>query len=226
MPPSTVPQRRYDEPWVMMRQIKNLLAGTVHPAHTVNFDWAGTYCSSYPPSDSIMVPSRSLPCVIALRCMHLRPLSPHLDHLTTGFYVDPSSSDACDRAGWSPHRDRPMFSEASFRSDGSAKYTTTWIALTDATPETSCLYCVPACDDSYYKKDDGGVAPTANTCQDNNSFANIRALPVQAGGLLTFTHRLLHWGSKVRSRARVRPDTTYYLRSTRGLPGPSLSWVE
>ena len=37
------------------------------------------------------------------------------------FYVDPSSANEGDRAGWSPHRDRPVYTDASFREDGSAK---------------------------------------------------------------------------------------------------------
>ena len=76
--------------------------------------------------------------------------------------------------------------------------------MTDATPETSCLYCVPARDDPAYMKSDGDNAPTANACPDNGSFGNIRALPTRAGGLVTFTHRLLHWGSRADARACAR----------------------
>merc|ERR1719223_1126545 len=40
-------------------------------------------------------------------------------------------------AGWPPHRDRSSDEAAAegFRADGSPRYATFWIALTDATPE-------------------------------------------------------------------------------------------
>jgi len=43
-----------------------------------------------------------------------------------------------------PRRDRqPDDAGATFRPDGSAKYTTLWVPFVEATPENSCLYCVP-----------------------------------------------------------------------------------
>jgi hypothetical protein len=56
-------------------------------------------------------------------------------------------------SGFSPHRDRqPEVSPSTFRSDGSAMYTTCWIALSDATPETGCLYVIPRnCDPGYFE---------------------------------------------------------------------------
>jgi ectoine hydroxylase-related dioxygenase (phytanoyl-CoA dioxygenase family) len=47
-------------------------------------------------------------------------------------------------SGFSPHRDRqPDDSKGTFRPDGSAMYTTCWIALSEASPETGCLYVIP-----------------------------------------------------------------------------------
>jgi hypothetical protein len=65
---------------------------------------------------------------------------PNLDALA--WYVDPKKGDA----GFSPHRDRQPPGDtaaATFRADGSPMYATAWLALTDATPDNSCLYVVP-----------------------------------------------------------------------------------
>ena len=68
------------------------------------------------------------------------------------WHIDPRK----DESGFSPHRDRqPEDVSQTFRKDGSAKYTTCWIALTDATPENSCLYMLPRfCDPGYIEGDD------------------------------------------------------------------------
>lgn len=53
--------------------------------------------------------------------------------------------------GFSPHRDRqPDDCGASFRSDGTARYATCWIALSEATPESGCLYVIPRDQDPGY----------------------------------------------------------------------------
>lgn len=47
--------------------------------------------------------------------------------------------------GFAPHRDhQPDDIRQSFRKDGTPRSVSSWIALTDATPGTSCLYVVPA----------------------------------------------------------------------------------
>ena len=58
-------------------------------------------------------------------------------------------------SGFNPHRDRqPTDIKSSFREDNSAKYSTFWMALTNSTPENSCLYFLPAQHDpGYYKGD-------------------------------------------------------------------------
>lgn len=54
--------------------------------------------------------------------------------------IDPSRG----QAGFSPHRDRqPDDAAATFRADGSARYATLWVPFVDATPDNSCLYCIP-----------------------------------------------------------------------------------
>lgn len=103
--------------------------------------------------------------------------------------------------GWPPHRDRPMGDTdavtASLRTgDGSAKYTTVWIPLTDATPETSCLYCVPRpLDPGYVVGDPPATSPCDSAIAAAADYQKILALPVPKGSLVAFTHRLLHWGS-------------------------------
>mmetsp|Transcript_38659 Transcript_38659/g.93083 ORF Transcript_38659/g.93083 Transcript_38659/m.93083 type:complete len:495 (-) Transcript_38659:59-1543(-) len=70
------------------------------------------------------------------------------------WHIDPR----LNQSGFSPHRDRqpdsPGALERSFYADGRAKYVTHWIALTDATPENSCLYVIPREFDPGYSKGD------------------------------------------------------------------------
>jgi hypothetical protein len=100
---------------------------------------------------------------------------------------------------WPPHRDRPMTDpEAiarSFRADASPLYTTVWVPLTDAFPEQSCLYVVPApYDPGYLGGDAVAEDPFRAALQRPADFQKILALPVEAGAVLAFSHRLLHWG--------------------------------
>jgi hypothetical protein len=79
------------------------------------------------------------PCFFPIPCIHaLHVLS------------CPASCAAACQSGWSPHRDRPATGPDSFREDGTPRYLTAWVALTDATPETSCLYVLPAPQDEGY----------------------------------------------------------------------------
>lgn len=106
------------------------------------------------------------------------------------FYVDPSNVESYMPGA--PHRDRPTADEHSFRQNGAPKYCSAWLALTDATPENSCLYFLPKPDDTgYYVAGDDmvGILPTPASWQ------RIVAQPLLSGGLVAFSHRLLHWGS-------------------------------
>jgi hypothetical protein len=119
---------------------------------------------------------------------------PNLDVLA--WKVDPARG----QGGFSPHRDRqPADVEGSFRGDrGSARYVTCWMALSDATPENSCLYCVPAdADPGYFFGDREDVDPLTRALGGKKeNYQLIRALPCEAGGAVVFTHRLIHWGSR------------------------------
>lgn len=126
------------------------------------------------------------------------------------WYIDPSEGSS----GFSPHRDRQPSNEmvpSSFHKDGQAKYVTLWIALTNATPQNSCLYVIPKQYDPGYMKgddkdDDDEIEdqdenenvddPLSRCLQDKQSYQHIRALPRNVGESVAFTHRILHWGSK------------------------------
>eukprot|EP00939_MAST-03C_sp_MAST-3C-sp1_P001037 g1037.t1 len=125
------------------------------------------------------------------------------------WHIDPRK----DEAGFSPHRDRqPEDVSKTFRKDGSAKYTTCWIALADATPENSCLYMIPRfCDPGYLDGDDmsdeeeeskkamkGPTGPLWRALSSKEAFQYIRAVPAPAGSAVVFTHRTIHWGSRGR----------------------------
>lgn len=172
-----------------------------------------------------------------------------LMHESTGNYacnmdilawlIDPNKG----KSGFSPHRDRqPANVATSFRSDGSPRYSTCWVALSDATPANSCLYVIPKWADPGYTSGDFPAAETQRAHKleidtENNkgrrnekkkkkkenitiddpslgdplraamidkfSYQHIRALPLQQGGAVIFTHRILHWGSKGGTTAYV-----------------------
>jgi hypothetical protein len=102
-----------------------------------------------------------------------------------------------DSHGFSPHRDRqPDNVAASFTKDEDAHFVTHWIALSDATPETSCLYVIPRTHDPGYSQGDlDDVDPLHRALPNKPAYQHIRALPRSAGQSLVFTHRLIHWGS-------------------------------
>ena len=105
---------------------------------------------------------------------------------------------------FSPHRDRqPDDVKKSFYADDHfPKYASIWVGLANATPESSCLYCLPVdadagVDAGYYDGDDEDVSPLDKALAGHKErFQDIRALPVADGDALLFSHRLLHWGSR------------------------------
>jgi len=131
------------------------------------------------------------------------------------WYIPPGSP------GFSPHRDRqPDDAPSTFHSDDQqAKFITNWIALSDATPENSCLYVIPKPYDPGYTKgdsdnvtddndsndcdeaksgrsSDGSADPLHRALSSKESFQHIRCLPRKAGQSILFTHRIIHWGSQ------------------------------
>jgi hypothetical protein len=71
-----------------------------------------------------------------------------------------------------------------------------WVALTDVTPDDSCLYVVPAHADRGYRSGRRTIEPGDFRYQD------IRAVPMSAGQALVFSNHLAHWGSRSSARAR------------------------
>lgn len=101
--------------------------------------------------------------------------------------VDPKRS----QSGWRPHRDKDYH---SLFADRSPKSVTIWIPLTDTDPLNGCMYIVPADRD-----------PTYGTSQDQDckfEYADIRALPAQAGTVFCWTQAVYHWGSHTSQRAK------------------------
>jgi len=126
--------------------------------------------------------------------------------------VDPKKGEV----GFSPHRDRQPKNERILSSfhDGKCahpKYQTVWLAMSDATPDNSCLYVIPRPYDPGYLKGDDDLSNDGNDATNVNdenitdplrrclptkeSYQNIRCLARRAGESITFTHRLIHWGS-------------------------------
>ncbi len=124
------------------------------------------------------------------------------------WYIPPGSP------GFSPHRDRqPDDAPSTFHSDDQqAKFVTNWIALSDATPENSCLYVIPKPYDPGYttgdiddddddqeeiaNNDTSSADPLHRALSTKESFQHIRSLPRKAGQSILFTHRIIHWGSR------------------------------
>jgi hypothetical protein len=74
------------------------------------------------------------------------------------------------------------------------------VALTDANPISSCLYTVPReLDAGYYLPGDAlneALCSSSKVDVGGMNLENIQAIPVGAGGVCVFSHRLLHWGSR------------------------------
>ena len=157
---------------------------------------------------------------------------------TLCFYVDPG----VNAQGFSAHRDRqpedwthkgfPEDPLSTFWEDGTARYATIWMALTDATADNSCLHYIPlACDEGYFGCDDNGeggedkegkeggegssssssstgvwLNPVQRLLQkESSNLQRIRPAPVRAGGVAMHTHRVIHWGSRGRPSYKGRP---------------------
>ena len=117
--------------------------------------------------------------------------------------VDPNAAGGAG-AGFGMHRDRqPDDVAGSFRADGTPKYATCWVPVTDACPDNSCLYVLPRDADPGYAGGDlpRGPAPLARAFAEGGDGVaqRIRCLAQPAGGAVVFSHRTLHWGSRGRA---------------------------
>lgn len=123
------------------------------------------------------------------------------------------------KGGWSLHRDRPS-GAVGFQADGLPDYTTVWLAITDASPATSCIYVLPASNDPEYKsmsgsKHDRGVVA--------HFLQHLRALPVERGTVLHWSHRVLHWGSASPAEAPSARKTLTFAMARPSYEQPLLS---
>jgi hypothetical protein len=134
------------------------------------------------------------------------------------FFVDPLKN-----SGFSAHRDRQPEDwivrgwdkdvRSTFRKDGTARYTTMWLALTNASSDSSCMHYIPAsADPGYFAGDqgqsdandsEGAQDPVQRVLAAKNGLQSIRAAPVVAGGAVFHTHRIIHWGNAGRACAEV-----------------------
>lgn len=119
----------------------------------------------------------------------------------------PPGDPARGRSGTiGPHRD--VAPDAAVFARQVPSVLSVWIPLADVTTLDSCLYVVPAPGDpDYYAEDQQTVRREALRWQD------IRALPAQAGSILAWSSRLIHWGSRSSALAtRPRVAASNYLQ--------------
>lgn len=134
-------------------------------------------------------------------------LSPIIKTLLGGDFVRLSDlwawrvDSATEQAGWSKHQDRgSRDAKLILHEDGMPKSLTVWIPLSDVTTHHSCMYVLPASKDPQYWGDKRTIPNEAW----GELVESIRALPVNAGGVLMWNQRLMHWGS-VSSRSAQGP---------------------
>ena len=121
------------------------------------------------------------------------------------WHVSPADVET---TAFSPHRDRqPDDAPATFRDDGTSTYSTAWVALTDSTPENSCLYFIPLDrDPGYYGGDDNKPKsdndPTRRCLPNTEALQHVTADPAEAWSVVIVTHRVIHWGSRGQGRPK------------------------
>lgn len=107
-----------------------------------------------------------------------------------GFRVEPGDpAPGGLTGGLPPHRDS-MGPDPRILAGERPAIMNVWVALTDVTPLHSCLYVVPRYADAAFATTDRSVHVGQFRLQD------IRAVPVQAGGVVAFSTHLAHWGSR------------------------------
>jgi hypothetical protein len=106
------------------------------------------------------------------------------------FIVD--NTDAA--AGWGKHRDLQF--ARSIDADNRPRIMSCWVALTDATPLNSCLYCLPYSRDPNFPENLAELAVPR--------VEDIECMQVRAGQVIGLSHALLHWGSRSSARGAAR----------------------
>ena len=78
---------------------------------------------------------------------------------------------------------------------GMPMYATVWIALTPATPESSCLYFIPKGNDAGYFAEGDALDVMMPS---PSHWHHIVAQPCEPGDILCFSHRVVHWAGTAR----------------------------
>ena len=100
-------------------------------------------------------------------------------------------------SGWKEHRDRPV----SMFDDNSPKSLTLWVPLTNALPENSCMYMLPANKDRHYSEKN----PPDLSHGFPGNLSDIQALPAKPNDVLIWTQKVVHWGSTSSSSHSLGP---------------------
>ncbi len=98
--------------------------------------------------------------------------------------------------GWGPHRD-DQFLDRAFGEDGAPNLVSLWISLSDATVDNGCMYVLP----KSFDPNPGGLGSTKELPR--AALPGIRAQPVPAGSVLSWTPDVFHWGARSTSRAEA-----------------------
>ena len=104
------------------------------------------------------------------------------------FHVPPDATGLGQWTAVGPHRDS-IGPDAHLQRTGTPGILNIWIALTDATPLSSCIYVLPASLDTAY-------ADGRDETVDAVPLQHVRAVPAPAGSVIAWTPHLLHWGGR------------------------------
>jgi hypothetical protein len=116
----------------------------------------------------------------------------------------PVPGNKSERIGQSfglPHRDYPA-SEAMFDDGKTPKLLNVWIPVNDATLENGCMYIVPREFDSNFDRPEDHDHMRSATAVRGTGISKLRfalngarAVPAQAGSLLSWCGNTIHWGA-------------------------------
>jgi hypothetical protein len=101
-------------------------------------------------------------------------------------------------SGWKEHRDKGA---KSMFDDNSPKSLTLWVPLTNAFPENSCMYILPANKDRHYSEEN----PPNLSFGFPGNLSDIQALPAKPNDVLIWNQKVVHWGSTSNSSHSLGP---------------------
>lgn len=105
------------------------------------------------------------------------------------FFVPPDDGATSHWTAFPPHKDWADVDPGVMAGD-LPTVLVGWVALTDVTPNDSCMYIVPGDCDRGYRTHDRVVHADDFRLQD------VRAVPASAGQVLLFSTHVAHWGSR------------------------------